>query len=224
MTNNKIEKIQIKICGITTIEDAAACVRFGADAIGLIFYPPSSRFVSLDKARDICSWVPGEISTVGVFVNEPFESIMKTVNAAGIQMVQLHGSEPPELVLKLKAAGLSVIKALFAGKEPSFAHAYDYHADAFLVECPGKSAHGGTGKSWDWGLAREIPGDTPLLLAGGLNPGNIRQAVEAARPDGVDVSSGVEREPGLKDYDKVRQFINAVRGTPCTWEKRRIFK
>ena len=211
-SSQKTNAIQIKICGITNLDDALFCIKSGADALGFVFHPPSSRFVLPETVGEIVRHLPDTFCPVGVFVNETFDNIIKIVKTTGLKAVQLHGTEEAELILKLKSQGVWVIKALFAGKSPSVKDALKYPADAILVESPGKSAWGGTGDAWDWGIARNVPGNSPLILAGGLNPENIETAVEMAKPDAVDVSSGVELKPGVKDYEKVRRFVEKVRG------------
>lgn len=203
--------IKIKICGITNPGDAAFCVQSGADALGFVFYPPSSRFILPETAGEIVRHLPDTFCPVGVFVNETFDNIMKIVETVGLKAVQLHGTEEAELILRLKSQGIWVIKALFAGKKPSVEDTLQYPADAILVESPGKSAWGGTGDAWDWGIARSVPGNFPLILAGGLNPDNVETAVEMAQPDAVDVSSGVEMKPGIKEHYLVGKFIKNVK-------------
>ncbi len=213
MTDNNFlqsGKIQIKICGITNPEDADFCIQSGADALGFVFYPSSSRFILPETAGEIVRSLSDIFCPVGVFVNETFDNIMRTVEIACLKGVQLHGPEKPELIVKLKSEGILVIKALFAGKKPFIEDALQYPADAILVESPGKSAWGGTGDAWDWSVARNVPGNSPLILAGGLNPDNIETAIDLAKPDAVDVSSGVELKPGIKDHDKVRRFVERV--------------
>ena len=217
---------QIKICGITKVEDALACASLGADAIGLVFYTKSPRYVDIRTAADICSVLRPGIGKIGVFVNESFDTIMEKAGGCGLSGVQLHGSESPELAARLREAGLFVIKGLFTNKEPGIDRAEDYAGAAFLVECAGGALPGGNALVWDWGSVRPFGMRYPMILAGGLSPDNVSEAVRAAAPSGVDVSSGVESAPGRKDFQKIRDFTQAIHALPCTpnLSVRRIFQ
>lgn len=217
------ERVQVKICGITEPEDALVCAAWGADAVGLVFYPKSPRFVTLSRAVQIASVLPGHVARVGVFVNEPYATVMDTSNNCGLSAVQLHGDEPPELVEKLREKGLCVIKCLYANGRPKLASAPEYSASGFLVECSAGVLPGGNAKTWDWSAAREFAERYPAIIAGGLTRQNVAQAIDAARPDAVDVSSGVESSPGRKDTQKVRDFVHAVRLCNISYKTRRIF-
>jgi phosphoribosylanthranilate isomerase len=200
----------VKICGITRVQDALRCAEFGADAIGCVFYPRSPRHLTKDRARDICAAVPDHLKTVGVFVDETFSSIMHHVEYCHLTTVQLHGKERPELVRRLRDEGIHVIKALFIGGSPTVDDAAKYPAAAFLVEC-GRGKHpGGNALEWNWEAAKNLGNEYPLILAGGLDPENVAQAVQMSAPCAVDVSSGVESSPGRKDFDKVAAFMKAV--------------
>ena len=201
---------QIKICGITSIREAQACAMAGADAIGFISYPKSPRHLDDQTIRRIRQSVPENVCPVGVFVNEDFERIMQAVGMGGLRAVQLHGNESPELVENLVAEGLIVIKALFVNGRPSLTRASYYPASAFLLECAGGPLPGGNAMDWNWAEARNLPSGKPVVLAGGLTPGNIQEAISAGQPDVVDVSSGVELHPGCKDLDKIAAFCQAV--------------
>jgi phosphoribosylanthranilate isomerase len=209
-TNNPAPRPQIKICGLTSTREAEACARAGADAIGFVSFPKSPRHVDDQKIRAITSALPKNVCPVGVFVNESFERIMATASVGGLRAVQLHGREAPALVEALSAEGLIVIKALFINGHPDLDQARHYPADGFLVECAGGRLPGGNAMQWDWSAARGISMQRPVVLAGGLTPDNILQAIAAANPDAVDVSSGVEIAPGRKDAGKVAAFCQAV--------------
>jgi len=215
--------VQIKICGLTDPDQARACARLGADAVGLIFYPPSARHIKKDQARRITAGLPAGTVAVGVFVDISFDEIMHTVDCCGLAAVQLHGRETPQLAADLKKAGLQVIKALFTDRQPGFAAAADYDADAFLVECGHGPLPGGNAMAWDWSAAAPLARRVPLVLAGGLTPENIAAAIAAARPHAVDVSSGVEARPGVKDLNRVRTLIEAIRNCSLPLRKRTIF-
>ena len=206
----------VKICGITRVQDALRCAEFGADAIGCVFYPKSPRHLSLDLARDICTSVPDHIKTVGVFVDETFSHIMRYVEYCHLASVQLHGREGPELVRRLRAANIHVIKALFVDGNPTVDDASKYPASAFLLESGLGKLPGGNAQEWDWESAKNFAKKYPLILAGGLDPENVATAVRMSTPRAVDVSSGVESSPGRKDFDKVAAFMKAVSGCGLT--------
>ena len=208
MTNNFIP--QVKICGLTRVEQALQCVALGADAIGCVFYPKSPRHLTDDRAGEICSAVTDRVKTVGVFVNESFSSIMNHVERCHLSTVQLHGQESPELVRRLRNQNLQVIKALFIDGNPSLKDAENYPASAFLVECGQGRLPGGNALQWNWNQAKSFGEKHPLIIAGGLSPENVSHAIRVSWPHAVDVSSGVESSPGHKDIDKVTLFLNAV--------------
>ena len=203
----------VKICGLTDPMEAEQCARLGADAIGLVFYSKSPRAVSMETAAAITRAVPKGVMTTGVFVDEGFDAIVEIATACSLTAVQLHGGESPDLVKKLAGTGLLVIKALFAKKEPLLDKAHRYTAaSALLVEYGKGVLPGGNAETWNWELARTVTTDQILMLAGGLDPDNVKTAVSAARPGFVDVSSGVESAPGKKDLARVKAFIAAVHG------------
>jgi phosphoribosylanthranilate isomerase len=214
MTDKSPAPAQIKICGLTRPQEAEACAAAGADAIGFIFYPPSPRCLTPDDAGRITRVLPKTVCPVGVFVNASYETIMPTAETAGLRAVQLHGKESPDLVERLANSGLTVIKALFVNANPGF-DAFDRYpaASAYLVECVGGPLPGGNALGWNWSAARSLADIRPVVLAGGLTPANIAAAIADARPDAVDVSSGVEHQPGRKDLVKVRALIQAVEQT-----------
>lgn len=214
---------QIKICGLTDADQALACAELGADAIGLVFFEKSPRNLSEDRARTICDALPDCVVTTGVFVNETFEGIMQKIVQCNIRAVQLHGNESPDLVARLRAENLPVIKVLYMESDPNINRADDYDPNAFLVECAKGILPGGNALSWNFERASEFKTEKPVLIAGGLSPENIADAVIKARPDGVDVSSGVEKSPGQKDLKKVEAFITAVKQQAVAKPLRRIF-
>lgn len=217
------DRPQVKICGITQVEHAVACAELGADAVGCIFFPKSPRHLTDERARDIVSALPDHVKATGVFVNASFDDIMKRVERCGLHAVQLHGQESPDLVRLLTKEGVLVIKALFTGGRPALTAASTYPADAFLVECAGGPLPGGNALDWDWASVRHFGAQYPLLLAGGLSAGNICEAVEAALPDGVDVSSGVESHPGQKDIEKIKSFFRAMEHCTVNKSFRKIY-
>jgi len=222
MTKQKIIP-QVKICGITRVEDAVRCAEFGADAIGCVFYPKSPRHLTMDQARDICAAVPEHVKTVGVFVDETFSDIMRHVEYCRLTTIQLHGKEHPELVRRLRAENVHVIKALFALDTPTLSDASKYSASAFLVECGLGKMPGGNALVWNWEAAKNFGKEYPLILAGGLDPGNVAMAVQMSDAFAVDVSSGVESSPGQKDFDKVAAFMKAVSDCGAKKHSKNIF-
>jgi phosphoribosylanthranilate isomerase len=200
---------RIKICGITTREDARDAISCGADAIGLNFYPDSPRYISIDQAAQIAAIVPPFVSVVGLFVDEPAASIERILSNVAIDLIQFHGDEAPQFCQQF---GRPWIKALRVRPDLDISGACRRYCGArgVLLDSWQEGMPGGTGKSFDWQLALgELP--LPVVLAGGLHAGNVGNAMAALRPAAVDVSGGVERSPGIKDMDKIRQFIAAVR-------------
>jgi phosphoribosylanthranilate isomerase len=204
---------QVKICGLTHPHAAAQCVDLGADAIGLVFFPKSPRNVTPDQAREIVDALPETVAAVGVFVNAGFSFIMSRIDRCGLSAAQLHGRELPDLALRLKTEGVGVIKALFVDGRPGIEDADGFDVDGYLVECAKGPLPGGNAMTWDWGVARDFGRRHPLVLAGGLSPDNVADAINAGLPAAIDVSSGVEVSPGRKDPDKVARLIAAVRGS-----------
>lgn len=204
------KNIQIKICGLTGVDQALACVALGAQAIGLVFFPKSPRFVDDRLAREISTAVSPRATTVGVFVDETHATVMRKIEHCRLGAVQLHGRESSAMLDRLSGDNILVIKALFEKKDPSFKDDVKYTAGAYLLECGRGKMPGGNAQVWNWETARNT-GGRPMILAGGLGPHNVARAVKLARPDAVDVSSGVEAAPGVKDLEKVRRFILAVK-------------
>ncbi|MEO0492014.1 MAG: phosphoribosylanthranilate isomerase [Actinomycetota bacterium] len=193
----------VKICGVTTEEDALLAVGMGADALGLNFVPGSKRQIAVDRARDIVRRLPPETMTVGIFRNELPERVVEIVQRAGLRAAQLHGDESAEQTRQVRARVPVVIKA-FAGGHPGLAHVADYGADAIMID----GVEPGSGEVFDWSLAEGAPtAGHRILLAGGLHPGNVADAIARVRPWGVDVATGVERAPGQKDPVRLREFI-----------------
>jgi len=199
---------RVKICGITNIDDARQAVDAGADALGFVFYAKSSRFVSPIEVRKIIAALPPFVTTVGLFVNEPVPQIRRVMAAARLDVVQLHGDEPPDACL---IEPLRVIKALRVKDAASLQGADRYQVSALLLDAWSDEAYGGTGQAFDWQLAGQLTGNRPLILAGGLSPENVADAVRLVKPYAVDVSSGVEAAPGKKDHQKVAEFIRQAR-------------
>ncbi len=219
---------RIKICGLTRENDALVAAQMGADFLGFVFVPSSPRCIDANRARRIVHYVrgwmkqehdrrqldarcapfePREIRFVGVFANQDRAEIESISRLAGLDAIQLHGDESPDDVASI---GLPVIKVFRIGDEMSEPVGYGV-ARWFLFDAASASGLGGTGTQFDWNLVRDLSDDKPFFLAGGLTPENVGEAIRIVHPFGVDVSSGVESAPGIKDHDKVRRFIGEVR-------------
>ena len=201
-------QVKVKICGMTQLKDAAFAVEQGADAVGFIFYNKSPRSVTMKAARDIILKLPPLVDTVGVFVNESVDRINKIANYCGLDLVQLHGEESPAFCRKIQRR---VIKAFRVKDLQSVKQLEKYSVSGYLLDTFSDNLHGGTGKIFDWNLALPAKKMGPVILAGGLTARNILQAIRQARPYGVDVCSGVEKLPGVKDPEKVRAFLKNIR-------------
>src|SRR5436190_23330819 len=200
----------VKICGTTTEEDALLAVAMGADAVGFIF-APSPRQISPSRVHDIVRRLPPEVLTVGVFRNELPERVVEVVNASGLRGAQLHGQETPEQARFVKERVPVLFQAFVAG-DPHIRSARDYGADAVLLDSPSP----GSGEVFDWRLAAGVPDGVRLLMAGGLGPANVAEAIARVHPWGVDVVTGVESSAGHKDPVKVREFIAAAKRSQAT--------
>ena len=219
----------VKICGTTNLEDALAAVEAGADALGFVFWPDSPRRVTAAQAARIVAGLPAGVEKVGVFVDEDIERVWQAAGEAGLTAVQFHGLETPRLMRRFRtyaelddearARTTRVFKAIPVGGDPYAVLRYVIGADdvlaAVLLDSGGGRSPGGTGQPFDWDQAAEFALDLGqrfrLILAGGLRPENVGQAIQKLRPWGVDVATGVEREPGRKDHAKLRAFIAAAR-------------
>ncbi|HEY9558261.1 MAG TPA: phosphoribosylanthranilate isomerase [Acidimicrobiales bacterium] len=196
----------VKICGITSEEDALLAVAMGADAVGFNFVPSSKRFLAVGRAADIVKRLPPEILTVGIFRNESRERVVELTHQAGLRAAQLHGHESAEDSRWVRERVPVLIK-VFPGGDPALADVASYGADLVMLD----SASPGSGEVFDWSLAEGAPSGIRLVLAGGLTPENVGEAIDRVRPWGVDVASGVESAPGVKNPSKVRRFVNAAR-------------
>jgi phosphoribosylanthranilate isomerase len=197
--------VHVKICGITSLEDAQVAADAGADAIGFVFYPPSRRYVTPEQAGRIIQTLPPFVTTVGLFVDMALDTVNDLAVRCGLDRIQLHGRETPEFCRQVTRP---VIKAIRIKNAESLTLVPDYNVSAYLLDAYVEGAlPGGTGASFSWELAAQAKLYGPVILAGGLTPENIEAAIAQIRPYGVDVSTGVERAPGIKDHQKVRQFI-----------------
>ncbi|WP_107328357.1 phosphoribosylanthranilate isomerase [Metapseudomonas otitidis] len=201
--------VRVKICGITRVEDALAAVAAGADAIGLVFYAPSPRAVTAEQARAIISALPPFVTTVGLFVDMPGEELDSVLATVPLDLLQFHGDESPEAC---RRHGRPYLKALRIRPGDDVSALIDRYPDAsgVLLDTYVPGTPGGTGEAFDWSLVPSGP-SRPVVLAGGLTPGNVAEAIRRVRPYAVDVSGGVEASKGIKDPVLIRVFIDAVR-------------
>ena len=208
---------RIKICGITNIDDALMSIDAGADALGFNFVPDTPRYLKDTKAAaKIIDQLPPFITTVGLFVNADPELIQAIADECHLDMLQLHGDESPQFCRGLNRR---ILKAVRVKGKPSFAHLSNYRVSGYLLDTYVKGALGGTGVAFDWRLAVNAKQYGRIILAGGLDPDNVRSAVEQVRPYGVDVSSRVEASPGRKDPVKVGSFIRNVKEVDRAWKQ-----
>ena len=203
--------MKIKICGITNKEDALNAIALEVDAIGFIFYENSPRYITPEKVEEIILDLPPFIHTLGVFVNEEEGKIKEISQRCKLTGIQLHGSEAPDFCTKFT---LPTIKAIAVSDENDIQKISQYKgcANGILLDTKAKNVHGGTGKTFDWGLALQAKEyDTPLILSGGINSNNIGKAIKMVSPYGIDICSGVEKEPGLKDYNKMKILLESIK-------------
>jgi phosphoribosylanthranilate isomerase len=197
----------VKICGITRAEDAQAAAEYGASAVGFVFWPESPRFVEPDRARAIIATLPSSVAAVGLFVNQPASHVNDVVSLVRLAAVQLHGDEPPSFAAQMTRP---VIKAVSVdGGAPAMAEWPE--SVMLLVDARDPVRRGGTGVRADWMAAATLARGRRLLLAGGLTPENVAGAIAEVRPFGIDVSSGVERSPGVKDHRRLKALFDAMR-------------
>lgn len=202
--------VRVKICGITNLEDALMAVEAGADALGFVFFRGSPRCISPERAAAIIRRLPPFIQTVGLFVNEEPATVNAVADQCGLDLVQLHGEESPDYCTAVKRR---IIKAFRVKDASSLDAIVNYHVAACLLDAWSPAARGGTGTTFNWEIAARAAASHPIILAGGLTPENVAEAVATVNPYAVDVSSGVESSPGKKDAALIRAFISAARQT-----------
>ena len=208
----------VKICGITRADDARAAVEAGAGAIGFVFWPESPRFIDPYRALAIASTLPPFVTAVGLFVNQPLQYVNAVASLVRLGAVQLHGDETPEYAA---AVPRSIIKAVpFSPAEDVLVGAWSA-STTLLLDAHDPVKRGGTGRTIDWTAAAAVAAQRRILLAGGLTPDNVREAVAQVRPFGIDVSSGVERTPGVKDHQRIRALFEALRTAAAGRERLR---
>jgi phosphoribosylanthranilate isomerase len=208
--------VKLKVCGVTSLEDARAAIDCGAEYLGFNFYAKSPRYIAPASARAIIESLPDDIISVGVFVNEPRpEDVVEILRASGAWMAQLHGDESPDYCASIGAE--RVIKALRIGDDFDARRMLDYPAAAILLDAFDAKLYGGTGKTANWAIARKAARLTRVFLAGGLSPDNIVEAIRAVEPFAVDVNSGVESAPGRKDASKLRKLKEEMDRISGAW-------
>jgi phosphoribosylanthranilate isomerase len=202
---------RVKICGLTTLEDAQQAVDLGAWALGMIFWPHSPRACTVEQAEAIGARLHRRAELTGVFVNAPLDELATTADVCRFSMLQLHGDEGPAYCQEAaRRTGCKVVKAARVRDAAQVRALGSFHTDFHLLDAHSPRAPGGTGESFDWELARLHPQDPPVILSGGLTPENVADAIAAAQPFAVDTASGTEAEPGRKDPAKVTAFFRAV--------------
>ena len=199
--------IRIKICGITNLPDAKFAIKYGANMIGLIFYKKSPRSVDIEKAKMIVKALRGEALFVGVFVNEDISYVNEVASVVGLNFVQLHGNELPSFCEKVD---FPVIKAFRVSANFNIDFVKKYKVQALLFDTYSKYCYGGTGKQFDWSIIKNFKTKIPVILSGGINAGNIKQAIIKLSPFCIDINSGVELIPGVKDRTKIKEIYNII--------------
>jgi len=204
--------VKIKICGITNADDALAAVDMGVDLLGFNFYPKSKRYITVDKANAIINKLPTFVDTVGLFVNATADQVREVIGKGMLNWIQLHGDENPEFCDSLNDLGVKMIKAIRVRSKKDIESVRNYYTDAILLDAFDSKEYGGTGKVFDWKLVGNI--EQRLFLAGGITPENAVEAIEVG-VYGIDICSGIESAPGIKDHEKMRKLfenIEHVRG------------
>ena len=199
---------KVKICGITNHEDAVAAMDMGADLLGFNFYPKSPRYITLEKAADIISKLPGFIDLAGVFVNASLEQIRETKDSCQLDWIQLHGDENPQFCQSLLSDSVKTMKAIRVRDAADIERADEFFTDAVLLDAFNPDKYGGTGLTFDWNIIGHI--GKRVFLAGGINPDNAVEAVKLG-VYGIDVCSGIEAEPGKKDHEKMKKLFDNIR-------------
>lgn len=200
--------VKVKVCGITNFEDASKAVYYGASALGFVFYKKSPRYISPSKARTIIQALPPFITTAGVFVNLKERAIRDICHFTRISTVQMHGNEDPSLCKRLKEFRL--IKAFRVGMDFNFNRVKKFKVDAYMFDTFKEGQYGGTGETFPWEILKGKKLDRPVILSGGITAKNIKDAVSTVNPYAVDVSSGLEKKPGIKDPKLIREFFKTI--------------
>ena len=201
-------RVRIKVCGMTRTEDVAEAARLGVDAVGLVFYPKSPRNVGIDQARELVTALPAFVTVTALFLDPDRDHVQRVLDNVRVELLQFHGGEPAEFC---RSFGRPYIKAVPMGGQVDVSEYAQRHAGAaaLLLDSHAAGQRGGTGVSFDWASLPKVEGP-PVIVAGGLNPSNVATAIRIVRPYGVDVSSGVESAPGIKDAGKMADFVSEV--------------
>lgn len=213
-----MSRTKVKICGLTNLEDARFAAGALVDYLGFIFYDKSPRYIEPGEAGAIINWIEGP-EKIGVFVNQPLDDVNRIAKETGLDLIQLHGDESVEycsLVEKPVIKVIHITEGVVLEDLRTKVHSYSEAADFLLFDSKIGDQWGGTGTTFDWSILSKITGDVPFFLSGGLNPSNITEAISATHPFAVDVNSGIEEKPGLKDFDKVDALMEELRSI---WEK-----
>ncbi len=205
-----MKRTRIKICGLTSKEQAVEISLMDVDALGFILYPPSPRYIESEKLTDIIKHLPPFTKSVGIFVNESQENVVSIVRKTGIDLVQLSGDESPEYCNALSDQGIQWIKGLRVKDSTDLENLKHYSSDYFLLDAWSDKEFGGTGKTFDWNLIHKQDKEKKLVLAGGINEKNVQEAIRKVKPYALDVSSGVEISPGNKSIEKVKNLLKQV--------------
>ena len=203
-----MNRVKVKICGIRTLEEAETAIAAGADALGFNFWPRSVRYVEPSVVQEFIRKLSPLVSTVGVFVNEDASRIVDIASNLGLHAVQLHGDEAPDFCERL--TNIKTIKALRVGQDFDLSVINRFRVNMVLLDSNVDGSYGGTGQRFDWRIALEAKQLAPIILAGGLTLENVGEAIKQVQPDAIDVCSGVEAEPGRKDFNKIQKFMNIV--------------
>lgn len=218
MAHETVQRVRVKMCGTTRREDALAAMRYGVDALGFIFYSKSPRYIAPENVVAIVKSLPPFIDRVGVFVNAPYTEVIRAATC-GLTYLQLHGDESAEYCRTIREMlpFCGIVKA-FRVSEKSRAEEFEQYrecVDAFLLDTYSKDEHGGTGRVFDWSVIDSLQLHSPVILAGGLTPENIASAIAAVRPYAVDINSGVELQPGIKDHGRLKSLMEVVARHTC---------
>jgi phosphoribosylanthranilate isomerase len=212
-TDAQNNRVRVKVCGLTSLEDARFASGALADFLGFVFYEESPRYIDPAKAGAIINWIEGPL-TVGVFVNHALDDVNMIASQSGLDIVQLHGNESPEYCRLIEKPVIKVFRVNDETDPDSLrgeVELYLEDVDYLLFDTKSESAWGGTGKTFDWSLIKDLSVDLPVFLSGGLNPDNVKKACRTVQPWGIDLSSGLESSPGLKDFDKLEQLFDRMR-------------
>ena len=205
--------IPIKVCGITSLSDAEMVIDLGVSAVGFIFYDKSPRSISIEKAKSISNNISDSVHRVGVFVNNSCDFINRAISQVSLSSIQLHGDETPKFCTHFD---VPIIKALRISNKKNFQNLGEYQVKGLLFDSSSKGVYGGSGKTFNWSLLNQFSNEIPFILSGGLNPENVKSAVNQIFPSAIDVNSGVESSPGVKDLLRIKKLMKELSSTKDT--------